>query len=329
MAEPGGAISWLKAAVGAAAKKETAAAANLDFAPFLPKVNAQINDENRRISQREYHQNYETARKLAALFQDLWPDTPNLIRTYRHRVLEIYKLAKDDTPEPYLPESTFSSLVGLDTFRISASPTVPESLHKGVVQMHLLACFLAHACHTSGAIFTWYKLIEQRRQQITSDIEKGIESPSSTAAAAAKQDISWPQISFWNCNARAWLQMAQVVMMKEETKVEQALKNVELPVKKSSISDFYRSVIPTWLSGLATLENVVLGRPQEEQDGDILRVISAWNLYPDFYVFGSKNTEAHFNDRLVPRKDIIIIGCDPGARAPSNNMFRSLSLSQL
>ncbi|RMJ16202.1 hypothetical protein CDV36_004125 [Fusarium kuroshium] len=321
MTESGGATSWLRAVLGAAAKK---AAANLDFDALLAKHEAQANQEKTRwISQRECDQNYETARNLAALFQGLWPDTPNLIRAYRDRVSEIYRLARDDNSELYLAEPRFASLVGLQGITL----TSPESVHRGVIQMHLLACILAHAWNPSEAMLAWSELVEQRRQKITSDVEKGIESPFSAAAVAAEEYISSSQLGFWDCNARAWLQMTQTVLMRDQMKVEQVLKNAELPVGKSILS--YQRVIPTWLSALAALENLVLGRPQEAQDGDILQAISAWNIYPDLYVFGPKNTEAHFHDRLVPRTGIITIGCDPGARAQSNNMFRSLSLSQL
>ncbi|KAM0427821.1 hypothetical protein ACHAPT_007278 [Fusarium lateritium] len=314
MAEPEGAFSRLKAAMKGVPVPDSEV---ITFAKDT--VAALKGDKDGDIVQ-------QTARQLAALFEDLCPDTPNLVRAYGERVSEIFKCTTDERSKGH-PASLVAALTGGGATSVAAALAPVQTTRRSVIHVHLLACILTSMWGLSKSIDIWGKIVSDRRTQIASDVARGVALLSSTAADAAQEDISDTQLLDWAFATFSWINMANNIMAREKEQLGLILENRALVAEMKPSP--HRSLIGAWLSALTAMENLVSGRPQEVQDGFILNAISAWHLYPDVYVFGPANAEAHMRDRLVPPQGVVIIGCDPGARVRSNGMLQSLPRSQV
>ncbi|KAJ4218469.1 hypothetical protein NW759_008363 [Fusarium solani] len=288
MAESGGVMNRLKAALeGAGLKKAT-----LDESP-------------------EY-KNFVTVRDLAGLFEGICPATPNFLLAYKQRVEEIYGSTAPGTLNGY----TLSIRVALRHMTDAGLPY--PSLGGAVVHLHLLACIIALGSDAEEATSTWESIVAFR----TLD------------QAELRGDITRSRLATWDSSARAWIELGDKCMSKEKNQLESLLQQVELapwkmfPIIAESYTGTQRvsALINVWLSALTIMENLTLGRRQEVQDGEVLRVLPAFHLYPDVYAFGSRNVEAHMHDALVPPRGVLTVDFGPGAKATSNEIFRSLPL---
>lgn len=326
-------IGRLQAALTAATNEVTVAAANINFDFTLVKYEAPKEYQplgallsSKRKHDAENGKSHVTARRLAALFEGLCPDTPNLIRAYGDRVSHISKLATDGIAKAYT-QSVFAAFTGVDATSIWAAATSTQGSKGGAIHVHLLACMLATMWDAPEAISIWSEVITGRRQQVASDLENGVALPFSMAAAAAQQDIPRSQLAEWDSSARAWIQTADNIMLKQQTQLKLILKNVDLNIPKSS--GVYQSVVRTWHAALSAMENLISGIPQEVQDGVALLALSAWHIYPDIDVFGSKNVKVKMDDSLVSLGGVLSIGCNQAATTSAKGVTWALSLSHL
>lgn len=307
------------------------AAANLNFDFCLvkyeaPKEYQQLGKllSNKRKNDAETGKSHITARRLAALFSGVCPDTPKLVAAYGKRVSEISRLATDKASKDY-SSSIFGAYTGVDATSIWAAATSSEDPKGGAIHVHLLACILT-IWEPGEAISIWVELVEERKRAIANDFENGAQIPFALAAAA-QQEITRAELADWDRSARAWIETANNMMLKRHTQLKLILKNISLPIGKVEI--VYPSVIEAWRNALTVMERLLSGIPQEVNDGTALLGLSYWHLYPDILVFGSEPVEVHLEDDIVPPGGILSLGCSSSATSSANGISWSLSLAHM
>ncbi|KAK0616556.1 hypothetical protein B0T14DRAFT_523374 [Immersiella caudata] len=328
-------IGRLQAALANATNEVTVAAANINFDFCLVKYDAPKEYHPigallsmRRKEDAESGKSHVTARRLAALFQNICPDTPNLIAAYGQRVSEISKAATNDGQASHFANSMFSQFAGIDATSIWAAATSSDTAAGGALHVHLLASMLAKMWTPPEAVSIWDELVKERRRVVADQLERGESLPFSLATAAAQQDIPRAQLAEWDASARAWLQTADSHMTKQQTQLRLILRNIEMPVDRTAT--LYSSVLEAWVTALTVMERLVSGIPQEVQNGAALLGLAAWHLYPDMHVFGMRNTEVKMQDSLVKPGGVLTLGCSQGSPTASTaGITWSLSLSHL
>lgn len=243
---------------------------------------------------------HRTARKLGALFEQIVPSTPSLIRAYGKRATAIFQ-TPGINPQGTRKEGPFESFVGADGGSLWAAATSGQP----AVAVYLLACMLARRWNAQVATSIWVELVEERKQEIETAFKEG-NVASMTVILAAGQDISREELDLWDDSARAWLQSADAAKLSEQKQLELILKNVVAPI--SSGTKPYTNVISAWKQAMVGLEQILLGIPQQISDGSVLLAISAWHIFPDLLVLGSKTVNVKFGDSLVPGGGVITIG---------------------
>ncbi|KAI1739016.1 hypothetical protein F4680DRAFT_459509 [Xylaria scruposa] len=326
-------ISRLQASLAQATNEVTVAAANINFDFCLmrfdaPKEYGPLGERlsSKRKQDAEYGESHVVARRLAALFNGVCPNTPNLIKAYGKRASEISEKAIDQESKSY-SSSLFSAYAGIDATSIWAAATSSEDKMPSAIHVHLLARVLATIFDAAEATSIWVELVEERRKTIASSWESGEDMPFSMAAAAVQQGIPRTELAKWDSSARAWLQTADSVMTRKQTQSKLILRNVSLSM--GSETAVYLSVVNIWNKTLTTIERLVSGVPQEVHDGSAILGLAAWHIYPDINVFGSRTVDVFMNDPLVAPGGILSLGCSPSATTPINGVSWSLSLAKL
>lgn len=220
-------------------------------------------------------------------------------------------------------KSVFGSYIGIDGTSIWAAATsAGASLH-----VHLLSCMLARIFEPAEPISIWVELVKDRREQIVKSFEDGEPVPFPLADASAQQDITRPQLAEWDASIRAWLRAADKVKEREQTQLLLILENIHLPV--NSKAAVFASVIDAWKSALETMELLVSGMPQAVSNGAAMVGLSAWHLYPDMTVFGSKTVEVKMKDKLVKTGGVLSFGLSHCPRNSTSGVYWSLSLAHM
>ncbi|KAK0642642.1 hypothetical protein DIS24_g8830 [Lasiodiplodia hormozganensis] len=264
-------------------QETTLALANLNFDFSLVKVDAPpefrglgaaLTKKRREIA--EDGTSHITARKLGALFKDILPPTPNLIRQYGTRASEI---AENRTVNPPASpaDGIFADHVGIDGTSIWAAATSGE----GAIAVHLLACMLARMFSAPEAISIWYELVENRKSEILASTEN--EPLHFATLAAAKVSISRDQLAEWDISARSWLRSADEAKRYQQKQLMLIVRNVNIPVH-SGDKGTYGSVIGAWKTALTLMERLLHGEPQSVQGGDLLLGVASWHIYPNLCV---------------------------------------------
>ncbi|GAB1311420.1 hypothetical protein MFIFM68171_01630 [Madurella fahalii] len=305
----------------------TAANFNFDFSlmkfdapPEYMGISSAITSSRRQEA--EGGEIHITARRLGALFEDVCPATPNLIKAYGTRATE---LAQQASAQSSLDSSNwiFSAYRGIDATSLWAAATS----RKAALPVHLLACLLARVWDGAEAVSLWVEIVAERRKEIAAKFGDGEEIPYSHIWAAVQADISRDQLAKWDASARAWLRTADELKMLQHKQLLLIIKNVTLPVNEESVT--YRSIITAWASALETMEKLVAGAPHLVRDGAILLALSSWHLYPDMIVVdgNSGTTVVTLSDPLVHPGGVLTLGIsDAGTRA-SKGVYWSLSLA--
>lgn len=218
-----------------------------------------------------------TARKLGALFKDILPPTPNLIRQYGTRASEIAG-NRAVNPPASPADGIFADHVGIDGTSIWAAATSGE----GAIPVHLLACMLARMFLAPEAISIWYELVENRKSEILACSEN---EPLhvTTLGAAAKVSLSRDQLAEWDMSARSWLRTADEAKRVQQKQLMLIARNINIPVH-SGDKGTYESVIGAWKTALALMERLLHGEPQNVQGGDLLLGVVSWHIYPNLCV---------------------------------------------
>ncbi|KAI9845370.1 MAG: hypothetical protein M1838_001770 [Thelocarpon superellum] len=226
-------LDHLNAALGSARNEDTLALANLHFDFSLFRVDAPqefsglgVTLSSQRRLDAETGTPHQTARGLGALFEQLLPGTPALVKAYGRRVSAI---SESPTVEPKAStrDGVFSTQVGADGTGIWAAATSGS----GAIAVHLLACMLARIWSAPKAISVWVEMVAERKKEISANCD-GSQSVHYTALMAAQQEISRKQLAEWDANARAWLRSADEAMKMQQTQLMLIIKNVNISVNK-------------------------------------------------------------------------------------------------
>ena len=276
---------------------------------------------SRRRTDAEDGLHHKTARRLAALFEQLVPSTPKLITAYGLRSSEIIQ-TPGVNPKGSSKHGPFESFVGADGTAMWAAATsgVPA------LGVYLLACLLARAWDAKEAISIWVELVEQRRQVILEEF-KSNHAVSESSLNSIRQDILRADLAKWDASARAWLLSADQAKVKEQTQLMLVLKNCRLPF--SGGESTYSKVIQSWQQALSSMEDLLCGKPQEISDRSIPLAFSAWHLYPNLIVLGSEVRNVTFNDPLVDQQGVGTIALQPRPTTKDQGAAWSLALSHL
>ncbi|KAF7545311.1 hypothetical protein G7Z17_g9272 [Cylindrodendrum hubeiense] len=172
-------------------------------AEFLPVGSALT---ARRKSEAEDGELHKTACRLGFLFNELIPETPNLIRCYGIRASEIMN-SPNINPRGTPEDGPFRDFIGADGTCIWAAATsIPASL-----STFLLACMLARAWDAKKATSIWAELVHERIAYVEAQINmKKVINPHTEMAI--RQDITRADLAKWDASARAWLRRANQSM---------------------------------------------------------------------------------------------------------------------
>lgn len=322
------ALSKMKAGLFSAANENTLALANLKFDFALLKVEAptEFSGLGRALSKRRRTEaedglHHKTARRLAALFEQLVPSTPELIKAYGLRASEIIQMSNIN-PAGSSKHGPFQAFVGADGTAMWAAATssVPA------LGVYLLACLLARAWDAKEATSIWVELVDQRRKEIEHGLENH-HAVSESSRFSLFQDIQRSDLALWDSSARAWLRSADEAKIKEQTQLMLVVKNVQLLFDSGAST--YSKVINVWRHALSGLENLLCGRPQEISSRSVLLAFSAWHLYPDLIILGNEVTKVPFRDHCVNPRGIGTIALRPRSDSSIQGTSWSLALSHL
>ena len=275
----------------------------------------------RRRTDAEDGLHHKTARRLAALFEQLIPSTPKLITAYGLRSSEIIQMPGVN-PQGSSKHGPFESFVGADGSAMWAAATsgIPA------LGVYLLACLLARAWDAKEAISIWVELVEHRRRAIEEDFRSN-HAVSESSLNSVRQDISRDDLARWDASARAWLLSADQAKVKEQTQLMLVLKNCQLPFPGGAST--YTKVIQSWQQSLSSLEDLLCGKPQEISSRSIPLAFSAWHLYPNLIVLGNEVRNIAFHDPLVDQRGVGTIALQPRSSTANQGTVWSLTLSHL
>lgn len=259
------------------------------------------------------------ARKLGALFRDVVPSTPELVKAYGNRSSEIFNATVAKSQGGAL-HGFFSSVVGADATSMWAAATSG----KHAIACHLLACLLARMWDAPEATSYWMELITRRKQEINSESN---ELGDPALAMVSRESFQRSELAEWDASARAWLRVADAAMALQQTQVRLILDNITLPVNGKA--DTYESIIDAWKSSLQQMESLLVGHPQEARDGAIILGLYAWHLYPDMIVLGSEEKEVKQSDRLFKGRGVLTVGLTRVRTPEYQGVYWSLPLRYL
>ncbi|KAF2796258.1 hypothetical protein K505DRAFT_406457 [Melanomma pulvis-pyrius CBS 109.77] len=308
-------VSGKLVASGLAAIQETTFALaniNFDFALFKVEPPTEYKDLGLSLSKNhrdaaEHGTEHVFARKLAALFGQVIPPTPNLIKAYGLRASEIAKASANTNNSSARSYGIFKDCTGPDATSIWAAATSGP----GAIAVHLLACMLARAWPSDRAEAIWDEIIQARKEELLTLI--------------TRIDIDRDQISRWNASAKAWLEVADSAKKRQQTQLELLVGNTGLPISGSSGT--YRSVINAWKLALQIVDKLVAGEPQSIQDGAVILGLKSWHLFPDVFALSAGQDKIKLHDPLLPQSAVITLGVSSCSPDSEGSVFWSLPLS--
>ena len=265
---------------------------------------------------------HKTLRKLGALFEQVIPSTPRLIKAYGLRSSEIIQLP-GISPRGSKSDGAFEAFVGADGTSIWAAATSGPA----AIGVHLLACMLARQFDDAKVgTAIWVEIVLERQLEIQAAIERN-DVVSISAAMAARQDISREELANLDFSARAWLCSADEAKTSNQKKLMLILRNINVPV--SCGSSTYAKVIEAWKQAMIGFEDLLGGMPQQVSNGAILRALSSWHLYPNLIVLVEKTVHVKFGDPLLPEQSIVTVGLQSANSVHQEGIQWSLTLSHL
>lgn len=299
------------------------ALANLNFDFTLVKVESprEFADVGSQLSAQrrnnaEAGPSHVLARKLGALFRDVVPPTPELVKAYGTRASSIFNSTVAQNQGGAL-HGFFADVVGADATSMWAAATSG----KHAIACHLLACLLARIWDATEAVSLWMELITRRKREINSENE---EMGDPALEMVSRESFQRNELADWDASARAWLRVADSAMALQQTQVRLILDNIALPVNYKA--DTYESIIEAWKSSLQQMERLLVGHPQEARDGAIILGLCAWHLYPDMIVLGSEEKDVKQKDSLFKGRGILTVGL---TREHGEGIYWSLPLRYL
>lgn len=141
---------------------------------------------------------HQATRRLGALFGDLAPSTPHLIRAYGLRVSEIIS-HPGVNPAGTMADGPFREFVGADATSIWAAAT------SGIASLAilLLSCLLARKFSDPRiSVALWVELVAKRKEEIRFAFEND-EMMSEASMVAARQQISRTDLAKFDASVRS------------------------------------------------------------------------------------------------------------------------------
>ncbi|CAH0047797.1 unnamed protein product [Clonostachys solani] len=258
-------------------------------------IGASLSPHRREIA--ESGSMHDTARKLAALFDAVIPQVPNLVAAYGTRASEVLKDYRVSPAGAEHHLGPFGPFTGADATSIWAAATSGASS----VALHLLACFLARAfADPTHSVSAWVEIILERQKGIVNSHEG-----SAAASSEPSAPISREEIREWDASARAWLRTADLAMKKNHAQFNMMLMDINISI--SCADGLYANVVQSWTYAMLALEHLLAGRPHTITDGAILLGISSWHIYPNILLLDTQLTEVGFFDNLFPASCFLTI----------------------
>lgn len=287
-------------------------------AEFLPVGSALAPWRKTEAEDGELH---KTACRLGFMFNEIVPETPNLMRSYGTRASEIMN-SPNINPRGTREDGPFRDFVGADGTCIWAAATsIPASL-----STFLLACMLARAWDAKKATSIWAELVHERVAHVQAQLNMNkVINPHTEMAI--RQNISRADLAKWDASARAWLRRADQSMLRHHDQFQLIMKNVKTPFVDPGST--FEKVTRGWIRSMRVLDDLLQNVPQEVPDRAVLMAISAWHLYPDLLVCQDKTTKVTLGDSLFPPAAILTLGLEPRDSRSDNLCQWSLALSHL
>ncbi|KAE8450728.1 hypothetical protein EG329_005641 [Mollisiaceae sp. DMI_Dod_QoI] len=299
----------LTAAVLSGTIDTTVALASLNFDFSLVKVEAPseykelgISLSQQRSKEAENGIAHITARKLGALFADVAPKAPNLIKAYGLRASEIAK-SPTFNPRGARNDGIFMDQIGADGTSIWAAATSGNA----AISIHLLACMLARMWPGPEAVSIWVELVAERKRVLSQHLIDG-DSLNMASITASEISLTRDQLARWDASARAWLLTADCAKELPQKQLMLILNN--LGTRVDGKFAVYDSVLATWEIAMTVVDRLVSGMPQSIHTGAALLGLSAWHLYPDLLVLGQSTKVIAQRDRLIAFGGIATIGLE-------------------
>lgn len=267
---------------------------------------------------------HRTARRLGALFENVVPDSPALIRAYGSRVSEISQNSpKKDIAQRH---GVFAECAGVDGTSIWAAATSGKS----AIAIHLLACMLARAWSGPQATSIWVELVEERKRLLKKLISDGLYDSSIQLSLAVSEDLTRTDLAQWDASTRAWLQVADDDQIHRQKQLMLIINNVNIPVNQGDAKlTTYVRVIEAWKTALETLERLFAGQSQRIMNGAVLLGLSSWHLYPNLLVLAEQITTVKFDDPVIEHSGQLTIGLQNPNADTDEGVYWSLSLAHL
>ncbi|KAH6871318.1 hypothetical protein B0T10DRAFT_417493 [Thelonectria olida] len=275
----------------------------------------------KRVHEAQEGTRHVIARKLGVLFKGILPSTPCLIKAYGYRASQIIKNDKAN-PKGNPSHGIFASSIGADATTLWAAATSG----KPAIACHLLACMLARPWTAPESISIWMEIIARRKDSVRAKLEEDGEIEAELAFAL-HQNFSRDDIAEWDASARAWLNVADSVMRKEQTQLQLILDNLTMEVNSTKAT--YESVTDAWTSSMLQIERLLEGNPLELNHGDIGIGLSSWHLYPDMLCLSRPKDIIEQNDKLFPKGGILTISLESSPEKASKSIYWSLPLAHL
>lgn len=265
------------------------------------------------------------ARTLGILFKDrdILPQTPELIKAYGSRASEIAQNSVAN-PRGNSSHGAFEGMVGADATTLWAAATSGRS----AIQCHLLACLLARIWEPAEATSIWVEIVTKRKAELKSRlIEEG--ELDQDVLLAIVQDIPRSELRDWDASARAWIRVADAVMIKQQKQLRIIIDNLSIPVNLKP--DTYDSVITAWSSAMTQMEKLLNGVPLQVVNGEILLGLLSWHLYPDMKHISRDEKQIEQHDPLLHGRGILTLGLEPSPRIAKDcqSVYWALPLSHL
>lgn len=291
-------ISQLTAALGSASLEVLAALVNAKFDFSIVKIEAPVEFQGvgqaisaTRRNVAENGLTHITAMKLGALFEQIIPETPALVRAYGTRASDIMK-SPVANPTKAGKFGFLQEHIGADATSLWAAATSSSE----AIAVHLLACILADIWNDLEATAIWEELVSRRQEQLSDNGQSSLRSRIS---------ITREQLREWDASARSWLQCANKFMPKQHSHLTIVTNSSGLSV--DTTRDLYDDVTNAWISALRVTECLLHGESHEVMNGAILLALKSWQLYPDM-LYLKDTRKFKQDDALFPRSALLTVG---------------------
>ena len=196
------------------------------------------------------------------------------------------------------------------------------------IQCHLLACLLARIWEPAEATSIWVEIVTKRKAELKLRLADEGELDHDVLLAIT-EELPRSHLRDWDASARAWIRVADSVMVRQQTQLRLIVDNLSIPVNMKP--EAYESVINAWSSAMIQMEKLLGGVPLQVHSGDILLALLSWHLYPDMKYLAKEERHIEQHDPLLEGRGILTLGLEPSPRIAKDcqSVYWALPLSHL